>query len=227
MTVPDPAPRRGPAAAVVVPRRGDASTCPTGSHVLLYRRPGQYVVSAGLALDLPLTAEPRDLEGVAGAHGRHARPGHPPPPRTAFADAVEYCGAVLQAAVTYSSHAGLPRRPGRRTSPRPSAAGRGAWLGPELADDDVERERALQLGADRAAAGQRLRPRRSRAAGRPSRRPLPRGADAVGEPDDPGVGDRRRRPGLPRGRTTDPGGATLVLAGDLPATRASSRGRLR
>ena len=36
-----------------------------GIEVLTYQLPGQYVISAQLVLDLPLTAEDRDTEGVA------------------------------------------------------------------------------------------------------------------------------------------------------------------
>ena len=72
----------------------DEYTLPSGLRVLLYHRPGQYVVSAGLVMDLPLTAEPAALEGVAALCVRALDSGTARHPRTSFADAVEACGAV-------------------------------------------------------------------------------------------------------------------------------------
>ena len=40
-------------------------TLDNGLRVIVHDLPGQYVVSAGLMLDVPLTSEPEDLEGVA------------------------------------------------------------------------------------------------------------------------------------------------------------------
>ena len=89
-------------------------TLDNGLRVIVHDLPGQYVVSAGLMLDVPLTSEPEDLEGVALltastlSEGTHDHPG------TSFTEAVESCGAVLDAAVGQSHAHVLVDVPGAR-----------------------------------------------------------------------------------------------------------------
>ena len=68
-----------------------------GLRVLRYDCPGQYVVAASLLLDLPLSAEPRELEGVAGLAGRSLTKGAAGRSAEEFADALALCGADLDA----------------------------------------------------------------------------------------------------------------------------------
>jgi zinc protease len=68
-----------------------------GVRVLTYSCPGQYVVSASLLFDVPLSVEPRDLEGVAGLTARTLTRGAAGRSAEAFADAVALCGADLEA----------------------------------------------------------------------------------------------------------------------------------
>ena len=68
-----------------------------GLRVLRYDCPGQYVVAASLLFDLPLTAEPREHEGVAGLLGRCLAQGAAGRDAEEFADALALCGADLDA----------------------------------------------------------------------------------------------------------------------------------
>ena len=117
-------------------------TLDNGLRVIVHDLPGQYVVSAGLMLDVPLTSEPEDLEGVALltastlSEGTHDHPG------TSFTEAVESCGAVLDAAVGQSHAHVLVDVPGARL-PEAMALLAEAITQPQLADADVERHRLL------------------------------------------------------------------------------------
>ncbi|MFY9915110.1 MAG: pitrilysin family protein [Nocardioidaceae bacterium] len=68
-----------------------------GLRVLRYDCPGQYVVAATVLFDLPLTAEPPELEGVAGLVGRCLTRGAAGRTAEEFADALALCGADLDA----------------------------------------------------------------------------------------------------------------------------------
>jgi zinc protease len=119
-------------------------TLTNGLAVQVFRRPGQYVVSAGLTLDLPLTAEARDLEGVATLTASTLDQGTTAHPNVTFADAVESCGAVLEASVTYSStqlYLDVPTAHLAEALPLLAEV----VSSPELTDADVERERGLHL----------------------------------------------------------------------------------
>lgn len=69
-----------------------------GLRVLRYDCPGQYVIAASLLFDLPLSAEPRELEGVSGLVGRCLTRGAAGRLAEEFADALALCGADLDAA---------------------------------------------------------------------------------------------------------------------------------
>lgn len=115
-----------------------------GLQVMLFHRPGQHVVSAGLSLDLPLAAEPDALEGVATLMARTLDAGTSAHPGTAFQDAVEDCGAAFEASVGYSSthvYVDVPRS----HLGAAIALMADAVASPTLADADVDRERALHL----------------------------------------------------------------------------------
>lgn len=119
-------------------------TLPNGLRVQVFERPGQYVVSAGVALDLPLCSEPADREGVAGLVAAALDQGTRAHPGTAFADAVERCGAVLEAATHQAgTHVYLDVPGSRLTDALPLLLE--AVTEPELAEADVDRERAIAL----------------------------------------------------------------------------------
>lgn len=71
-----------------------------GIRLLGYDCPGQYVVSASLVFNLPLNAEPKDLEGVAGLVARCLARGAGGLSADDFSDALAACGAELTAAAT-------------------------------------------------------------------------------------------------------------------------------
>ena len=68
-----------------------------GLRVLVYDCPGQFVIAATLLIDVPLSAEPRDVEGVAGLVGRCLVRGSAGRSAEEFADALALCGADLEA----------------------------------------------------------------------------------------------------------------------------------
>jgi len=117
---------------------------PNGLAVQLYHRPGQYVVSAGLTLDVPLAAEPRDREGVAGLLAATLDQGTRRHPGASFEDAVERCGAVLQATVHQAGTQVYLDVPGSRLADALPLLAE-AIAEPALLGEDVTRERAIAL----------------------------------------------------------------------------------
>lgn len=71
-----------------------------GLRALTYHCPGQHVIAATLYVDVPLSVEPRDLEGVAGLTGRCLTQGATGRTSEQFADALALCGADLDAAAS-------------------------------------------------------------------------------------------------------------------------------
>lgn len=119
-------------------------TLDTGLAVQLYELPGQHVVSVGLSLDLPLTAEPRESEGVAGLLAATLDQGTRGHPGSSFADAVERCGAVLDAATGYSAtQLFLDVPAGHLAEALPLLTE--VLTEPQLLDADVDRERDIRL----------------------------------------------------------------------------------
>lgn len=116
---------------------------PNGLRVWVFDLPGQYVISAGLALDLPLTAEPTASEGIAHitAHaldeGTHAHPG------SLFTEQLENTGAVIGGGITQlATHVGIDVPVTGLTAAFPLFAE--AIRTPALADDDVLRHVGLR-----------------------------------------------------------------------------------
>ncbi|QGN32221.1 pitrilysin family protein [Microlunatus sp. Gsoil 973] len=71
----------------------DRTTLDNGLEVISYRLPGQHVISASLVLDVPLTAEPRELEGVAAITCRTLDEGTTEHGTDEFAELLETAGA--------------------------------------------------------------------------------------------------------------------------------------
>jgi predicted Zn-dependent peptidase len=76
----------------------DETRLDNGIRVLGYHCPGQYVVSASLLFAVPLNAEPRSREGVAGLTGSCLTKGAAGRSAEVFADDLAGCGADLEAA---------------------------------------------------------------------------------------------------------------------------------
>ncbi|GAA2733473.1 pitrilysin family protein [Pedococcus aerophilus] len=75
------------------------STLPNGIEVLTYDIPGQYVVSVRTAIPLPLSAEPREVEGVATVMARLLDEGTAEHSPEEFAELLERKGIALGASV--------------------------------------------------------------------------------------------------------------------------------
>lgn len=195
-----------------------------GIDVLLYRLPGQHVVAAGLSLDLPLTAEPTHLEGVAALTARTLDEGTRDHPGQSFAEAVERCGAELSAGVGYSGTHLFLDVPASRVDAALHLLGE-AVTAPLLADADVDRHRTLRL----AQVEQQLA-QSSERANHAFRRTIIRDADRCSRMTDGEAATLASVTGDDVRAFHDahygPAGATLVLAGDfhgdpLPAAAAA------
>ena len=192
---------------------GATTTLDNGLKVIVHELPGQYVVSVGLLLDVPLSSEPADREGVALltastlTEGTHSHPG------TAFTEAVEASGAVVEASVGYSHVHVLADVPGAHLRPTIRLLAE-AVREPQLLDADVERHRILHL----AQLEQQLATGSGRA-NHALRRALV----------DPGFRASRAKHGMPgalaevtgadvrahHAATNGPRGSVLVLSGDF------------
>ncbi len=187
---------------------------PNGLQVQLYHLPGQYVISAGIALDVPLAAEPRDREGVAALTASTLDQGTRCHPGTGFADAVERRGAVLQSTIHHGGTQVYLDVPGSRL-PDALPLLAEALVEPDLLDADVARERAItlanieqQLATSAGRADQALRAAIIDGRYRSAR--LRNGEPATLRTV---TGDDVRAFHTER---YGPRGATLVLAGDFP-----------
>jgi predicted Zn-dependent peptidase len=123
-----------------------------GLRVLRYDCPGQYVVGATLLFDLPLTVEPRELEGVAGLVGRCLTKGAAGRDAEEFADALALCGADLDAAAFPDGFAVRLSAPTIRLEGALRLMA-DAMIAPAFSDDEFEHEQQLRLEEiDQAAA---------------------------------------------------------------------------
>ncbi len=122
----------------------DESRLGNGLRVLAYDCPGQYVVAASLLFDVPLSAEPRDREGVAELTARCLTRGAGGWSAEEFADALASCGADLQGAASSDAFA-------LRLSVPVAHLARGLDLmaaaigNPTFAEEEFAHEKALQL----------------------------------------------------------------------------------
>lgn len=192
-------------------------TLGSGLRVLAFERPGQLVAAVGLTMPVPLSAEPRDREGVAGLWAGVLDQGTATHPGTEFADAVEDCGAELAVGHGFSALQMSLDAPVSRLDEALRLMAE-ALTEPQLSDPDVERERADTLAmmaqedanssdrADRALDAVLFSPET-----RMSRR-------RDGEPETLATvtGDDVR---AFHDRFVGPRGATLVLAGELSDVR--------
>lgn len=188
-------------------------TLDNGITVLLYRLPGQHVVSLGLHLDLPLTAEDAAREGVAGLTVRCLDEGTQRHPGASFTEALASSGAIMDAHAGNSATLVWLDVAAPRLAPAVELLA-DAITAPLLSDADVDRHRGLRLAEieqervnPRAMAGAALRNaliqpqfRASRAAG---------GEAATVKKL---TGDDVRRF---HAEQFGPQGATVVLAGDI------------
>lgn len=188
-------------------------TLDNGLQVWLFDLPGQHVVSVELVLDVPLSLEPPELEGVATMALRCSDEGTPAHPGETLVEALESCGAAYQGqAAASATICSLDVPSTRLAQALPLFAE--IVRAPSLETSDVERHVALRLaeieqqlvnpGSLAALAVRRLlfeddqresRPQGGRAA-------------TVRRVETTAVHDFHRR-------WWRPAGATLVVAGDL------------
>jgi zinc protease len=185
---------------------------PSGLRMLAYHCPGQYVVSAALVFDVPLSVEPRNLEGVAALTGRTLTQGAAGKGAEAFADALALCGADLAAGVTPDVFAVRLTAPATRLEPALgllSDAVRSATFEPaefehekSLRLQEIEQARAYpqHVAAERLNAAMFADSRVARPSGGE-----PATVAAVGRDDVVAYADRFLHPHR----------ATLVMAGDF------------
>ncbi|WP_232547708.1 M16 family metallopeptidase [Propioniciclava soli] len=194
---------------------GRALRLDNGLQVLVYDRPGQYVVSAALVLDAPLTSEPADREGVAALVAATLDQGTALHPGTTFADAVEACGALIGATAAHTHTVVHLDVPGARLADAAPLFAE-AVMAPQLGDDDIARHARLRLAhldqllassSDRASLGLR------HAVLAPSNRAQRLAAGERGTVTAVTGADARAH----HARWYGPRGATLVVAGDFPA----------
>jgi len=115
-----------------------------GIDLVTYPLPGQYVVAAHLVLDLPLSSEDREVEGVATLVARSLDEGTQHHGGEDFAAALEGEGAGFGIDVTLSGVQVILDVPVSRL-PRALELFAEAVTEPALADADLERHRALRL----------------------------------------------------------------------------------
>jgi zinc protease len=197
---------------------------PNGLRMLAYHCPGQYVVAASLVVDVPLSVEPRELEGVAALAGRTLTQGAAGATAESFADALAVCGADLAAGVTPDVFAVRLSAPATRFDPALGLLA-DAVRSPTFDQHEFEHERSLRLQEiDQARAyPQHVAVEQLNAAlFGDARVARPTGGDtetvaAVGRDDVVAYGDRYLHPHR----------ATLVVAGDFsdidPFALAESR----
>jgi len=183
-----------------------------GMTVLAFQRDGQHIASAELVLDVPLTGEPADREGVGTLTQRCLAEGTRTHPGSDFATAVDSLGAVVDGLAGHSATQLMLEVPAARLAPGLALLAE-SLIEPELADADVERLREIRLAeidqelansAHRAAVAFRsaVMPGRFRAA-----RPSGGLAETVANVETADVVAFHER--------YRPPGATLVLAGDF------------
>jgi zinc protease len=184
-----------------------------GISTLTYHLPGQHVASVHLVLDLPLDAEPRELEGVATVCARALDEGSRAHPGEEFAELMETEGAGFGIDLTLTGTQAVLDVPVSRLD-RALELFAEAVTSPALADSDVARHVTLRLAEieqTRANSAQTathaFRATVFDAASRASR--MNGGeAETVAAVTPEAVRDFHRR-------CYGPAGATLVLAGDF------------
>jgi predicted Zn-dependent peptidase len=115
-----------------------------GLPVLTYQLPGQYVISAHLVLDLPLSAEERELEGVATICARTLDEGTRSHGGEEFAELLETEGAGFGVDLSQAGLSTILDVPATRLD-RALELFAEAVTEPAFADDDVRRHVQLRL----------------------------------------------------------------------------------
>lgn len=115
-----------------------------GMRVLVYDCPGQFVIAATLLFDVPLGAEPRDIEGVATLTGRCVTQGAAGRSAEEFADALALCGADLEASAFPDGFTVRLSVPVRQFATALQLMA-DATVSPEFYEEEFEHEKRLRL----------------------------------------------------------------------------------
>ncbi|MVA76116.1 insulinase family protein [Auraticoccus sp. F435] len=195
------------------PQPTSAARLGNGLDVLWYRLPGQHVLAATLVLDLPLSREPRDLEGLATITARVLDEGTVDHPGEQFAERLEAVGAAMGIHVSLSGQQVMLDVPVTRVAEALPLLAE-AVRRPRLEAADVERHVALRL-----AEIEQLEANSAQTANRWLRRQLWTPDSRAsrmngGEPDTVARITPVEVAAFHAGQL-GPTGATLVLAGDL------------
>lgn len=122
----------------------DEERLDNGLRVLVYRCPGQYVAAAVLVFDVPLSAERRELEGVAELAARCLSRGAGSLSAEQFADELALCGADLEASASIDAFSVRLTVPVRHLD-RGLHLAASAVSEPTFEGDELAHERALRL----------------------------------------------------------------------------------
>ncbi|QDP96473.1 insulinase family protein [Microlunatus elymi] len=144
-----PLPQFGPRPQIAPPKPWSfpsptRQTLDNGLEQISYRLPGQHVVSASLVLDVPLAAEPADLEGIAAITCRTLDEGTDEHSADEFAELLESAGAGFGVDVASSGLQLILDVPDRRLSPALALLAE-AVRTPGLNEADVDRQVQLRL----------------------------------------------------------------------------------
>lgn len=115
-----------------------------GLQILACHRPGQHVASVCLSLDIPLSAEPSEVEGVATIVQRCLDEGTTAHPSTSFAETLEDIGAVMEGSVGFSASQLFMDVPVSRLAEALGLMAE-AVRSPQLRSEDVERHCELRI----------------------------------------------------------------------------------
>lgn len=193
----------------------DRTRLDNGLEIVTYHLPGQHVISANLVLDLPLDAEPRDLEGVATITARCLDEGTRSHAGEEFAELLETEGAGFGIDVSLSGLQTVLDVPASRLD-RALALFAEAIIEPALDDADVGRHVQLRLAEiDQARANSAQQASiafRGAIFDPESRTARMHGGEAETVAQVTGEDVRRFHREF-----AGPRGAVLILAGDLPA----------
>jgi predicted Zn-dependent peptidase len=218
----------GPRPGIAEPRpwsfpTPDRTTLDNGLEVISYRLPGQHVISASLVLDVPLAAEPRELEGVAAITCRTLDEGTAEHSTDEFAELLETAGAGFGIDVSSDGLQLILDVPSRRLDAALALFAE-AVTTPALAAPDIDRQVQLRL----AEIGQ-ARANPSQAAAIAFRRTVfaedsryARMNDGEPETVSAVTAEAARRFHHDH---FGPHGAKLILAGELPADVESFAGK--
>lgn len=209
----------GPRPEIAEPRpwsfpNPDRTSLANGLELVSYRLPGQHVVSASLVLDVPLVAEPRELEGIAAITCRTLDEGTVEHSTDEFAELLETAGAAFGIDVSSAGLQLILDVPDRRLDAALALFAE-AITTPALAGADIDRQvqlRLAEIGQARANPGQ--------AAAIAFRRTVFADGSRYarmndGEPDTVAAVTAEAAQAFHRDHF-GPQGAKLILAGDLP-----------